>query len=58
MGVGGLLGGFLFDVSGGYHLAFVVGVAFNIANLLLIGLFVWLMGRDDSTPQFAVGAKA
>ncbi len=44
MGLGGLLGGFLFDLSGGYHLAFVVGVAFNVANLAIVGAFVWLLG--------------
>ncbi len=50
MGLGGLLGGFLFDLSGGYHLAFVVGVAFNLTNLALIGFFVWAMGRPEEGP--------
>ncbi len=40
MAVGGWLGGFLFDYSGGYLLAFMAGVAANAVNLAIIGILL------------------
>jgi MFS family permease len=37
MALGGWLGGFIFDVTGTYRVAFLVGVTFNLGNLLLVG---------------------
>jgi len=38
MAIGGWLGGFVFDLSGGYPAAFAVGVGFNLVNLVCIGV--------------------
>lgn len=40
MGFGGWLGGFLFDLTGAYNMAFFIGVAFNAANLIIVGLLI------------------
>jgi MFS family permease len=40
MALGGSLGGLIFDLSGSYQAAFLVGVAFNLGNLALIGALV------------------
>ncbi|HET6520962.1 MAG TPA: MFS transporter, partial [Geminicoccaceae bacterium] len=37
MALGGWLGGLIFDLAGGYRLAFLVGVGFNLTNLALVG---------------------
>ncbi|MBN06146.1 MFS transporter [Ponticaulis sp.] len=42
MALGGFLGGWIFDLMGHYHMAFVVGVAFNSANLLAVLTAIWL----------------
>ncbi len=36
MALGGFLGGWIFDLAGHYHMAFLVGVAFNLVNLMAI----------------------
>jgi len=36
MAVGSLLGGSIFDITGGYQIAFAVGLAFNFGNLLMV----------------------
>lgn len=41
MGVGGWLGGAIFDLTGAYHAAFLTGFAFNLANLALVVPLVW-----------------
>lgn len=40
MAVGGWLAGYLYDMHGHYGPAFAVGVAFNIANLILLAMLV------------------
>lgn len=40
MAVGGWIGEFLFDYSGGYMLAFMAGVAANTVNLAIIGVLL------------------
>ena len=36
MALGSWLGGYVFDLTGGYQSAFLIGVAFNVANLAII----------------------
>jgi predicted MFS family arabinose efflux permease len=36
MALGAWLGGQIFDLTGSYHPAFLVGVAFNLGNLVLV----------------------
>ena len=36
MSLGGLCGGIVHDVSGSYDLAFLIGIAFNAANLAIV----------------------
>ncbi len=45
MALGGWLGGLIFDLVGSYRIAFLVGVGFNVMNLLLIGTLLWRQGR-------------
>lgn len=44
MALGGFLGGWIFDLAGSYHLAFLVGVTFNVTNLMAISTLIWLKG--------------
>jgi len=45
MALGAWLGGYIFDLSANYQMAFLVGVAFNMMNLVLIGLLVLRQSR-------------
>jgi MFS family permease len=40
MALGAWLGGAIFDLTGSYKLAFLIGVAFNLANLAIIGSLI------------------
>ncbi|MDP6706209.1 MAG: MFS transporter [Alphaproteobacteria bacterium] len=51
MGLGGWLGGLIFDLTGGYQLAFITGVASNVVNLVLIMTLVW---RSQPGPRLRV----
>jgi MFS family permease len=53
MALGGWLGGLIFDLSGSYRTAFLVGVAFNLGNLSLVGT---LLHRRLQEPARAVTA--
>lgn len=44
MALGGFLGGWIYDLAGHYHIAFLVGVAFNVVNLVAIIIALWLKG--------------
>jgi MFS family permease len=44
MALGGWLGGQIFDLTGSYHSAFLVGVAFNLGNLSLVGALLLRQG--------------
>jgi MFS family permease len=44
MGFGGWLGGYLFDLTGSYTIPFLIGVAFNIGNLAIIGALILRIG--------------
>lgn len=48
MAIGGWGAGFVFDLHGAYAPAFVIGVAFNIVNVLIIGALVSRNGRRPS----------
>jgi len=41
MALGGWLGGAIYDLAAAYRWAFLVGIAFNLLNLALIGPLVW-----------------
>ncbi|MDA1097681.1 MAG: MFS transporter [Proteobacteria bacterium] len=45
MALGGYLGGLIFDQTATYRLAFLTGVVFNLANLVLVGFMVRRHGR-------------
>jgi MFS family permease len=45
MALGAWLGGALFDLTGTYRNAFLIGVAFNLANLAIIGALIWRTRR-------------
>lgn len=49
MALGGWLGGYIYDLRGAYQPAFVVGVLFNLLNLLLIGGLVLRKGKPRLT---------
>ena len=36
MALGSWLGGYIFDLTGSYQMAFLIGVAFNLGNLAII----------------------
>ena len=40
MALGGWLGGQIFDLTGSYRNAFLVGVAFNLGNLALVAALI------------------
>lgn len=42
MGFGGWMGGYLFDLTGSYTIPFLIGVGFNLVNLVIIG---WMIRR-------------
>jgi MFS family permease len=53
MGLGSWLGGYLFDLTGGYALPFLIGVGFNLLNLAVIGVLISRTGgagRPSTVP--------
>ena len=62
MAFGSWFGGWLFDIFLSYRMAFIVGVLFNVANLIVILFLVSRMPRRAAypmsvTPSFAADAK-
>ena len=53
MASGAFLGGWIYDLTGQYHTAFLIGVAFNVVNLMAIITALWLKG-----PRFGTLAPA
>jgi MFS family permease len=51
MALGAWLGGALFDLTGSYNTAFLIGAAFNVANLTIIGSLIL---RTRSHPALSV----
>ncbi len=54
-GLGGWLGGFVFDVWASYQWAFALGVVFNIGHLVIIGM---LLGRERRQGRGGIVAQA
>ncbi len=53
MAIGGVVGGTVFDLSGGYAIAFVVGILFNLGNLALVVPLARRDGRRRATAFIA-----
>jgi MFS family permease len=47
MAFGGWLAGAIYDTVGFYAAAFAAGIAFNLANLAVIGTLVWCQRRSS-----------
>lgn len=45
MALGGWLSGFIFDISGSYHAAFLNGIGWNLLNLSITGWLFWRLRR-------------
>ena len=59
MAIGAWLGGMLFDMTGSYRFAFLLGVWFNIANLMIIAsLIVRVRQQRDSDRSALVLAES
>ena len=56
MALGGGLGGYLYDLTGTYSPAFLVGVAFNVLNLGVVCALVARSRRQADTPPLAVAS--
>ena len=53
MALGGWLGGQIFDLTGSYHTAFLIGMAFNLGNLALVGMLLVRQGWRLPRPAVA-----
>ncbi|MBL4720464.1 MAG: MFS transporter [Alphaproteobacteria bacterium] len=51
MAIGAWMGGLLFDLTGSYTIAFLIGVVCNVGNLLIIGRLIHLQNAGRLTPQ-------
>ncbi|NQV61971.1 MAG: MFS transporter, partial [Alphaproteobacteria bacterium] len=47
MGTGSYMGGFLFDLTGGYHWAYAFAAAMGCINLVILTLFYFSRGRQQ-----------
>ena len=45
MALGGWLSGFIFDITGSYHAAFLNGIGWNLLNLSITGWLFWRLRR-------------
>lgn len=54
MGLGSWLGGYLYDLTGGYETPFLIGVAFNIVNLVIVAGLISRTGGFGK-PKYAPG---
>ena len=53
MGFGSWIGGVLFDMTGTYVSAFLLGVAFNVANLVVLAVLIFRIGPRRMLPAAA-----
>ena len=53
MGFGSWIGGILFDATGSYIAAFLLGVAFNVANLTVLSVLIFRIGPRQRQPLAA-----
>ena len=56
MALGGGLGGYLFDLTGSYSPAFLVGAAFNVLNLGIVFALISRRGRVGSGSPLPVAS--
>jgi nitrate/nitrite transporter NarK len=50
MATGGWLAGYIYDQAGFYAPAFATGIAFNLANFVIIAFLVWRSRKPNQTP--------
>jgi MFS family permease len=48
MAIGGWMSGWIYDLTGSYAAAFLNGIAWNMLNVLAIGLLIWKTRRDTA----------
>ncbi len=53
MALGGWLAGYIFDLTGSYAPAFLIGAAFNIANLAIVWTLIHRTRRPRPEPAMA-----
>ena len=58
MALGGWFAGYVFDTTGGYTLAFLVGAAFNVANLIIVIGLINRTHTGGGAPMRPVPASA
>jgi MFS family permease len=58
MALGGYLGGFIFDQTATYRLAFLTGICFNLGNLILVSFMVHRHGRHGGRGARLIPAAA
>jgi MFS family permease len=51
MALGGLMSGFIFDLTGSYRLAFVHGIAWNLVNLAICAFLISRQRGPEPRPQ-------
>ena len=57
MALGSWIGGALYDVTGSYSLAFIIGVGFNISNLVIIGHLIHRNTRQSGCLGYCIAMK-
>ncbi len=58
MALGGWLSGWVFDLTGSYHAAFINGIGWNLLNLSIAGTLYWRLRRADSARALAAAPAA
>jgi len=48
MALGGWMSGWIFDITGSYHAAFLNGLAWNLLNLSIVGWLYWRVRRQGA----------
>lgn len=56
MALGGWLSGFIFDLTGSYHAAFLNGIGWNLLNLSITGWLFLRLRRAQMAPRVSAGA--
>ncbi len=56
MALGGWLSGFIFDITGSYHAAFLNGIGWNLLNLSITGWLFLRLRRERLQPGLPTGA--
>ena len=54
MGLGGFLGGYLFDIFGDYIWAFTIAGISGILNLFILSLFFMKIKKNQSDPKLEI----